>query len=98
MAISCTGIFYSIVELRACALDISAKHCVSSSNFYSTNCGAFRLKFNGNDNLKDTKSQRRGIHLASIQPRTRPPKLASDGESVIGSVRNCCGTTQHEIN
>ena len=48
MAISCTGIFYSIVELRARALDISAKYCVSSSNFYSTNCGAFRLKFNRN--------------------------------------------------
>ena len=66
MAISCTGTFYLIVELRACALDISAKHSVSSSNFYSTNCGAFRLKFNGNDNLKHIKSQRREIQLAPI--------------------------------
>ena len=35
---------------------------------------------------------------ALLEPRTRPPKLASDGESGIGSVRNCCGTTQHEMN
>ena len=37
MAIACTGIFYLIVELRPRALDISAKQCVSSSNFYFTN-------------------------------------------------------------
>ena len=66
MAIACTGIFYLIVELRPRALDISAKQCVSSSNFFSTNCGAFRLKFNGNDNLKHIKSQRREIQLAPI--------------------------------
>ena len=46
MVLACTGIFYLIAELRALPLDISAKLCVSSSNFLPTSRGLLTLIFN----------------------------------------------------